>query len=107
MQLFEREDPSVVVERPPLKSFMTESSFAPVDVNSSELLQQKISSIITSFVDRLLLESRIPCLLTITYRHSYEKPVSKSFKFPKLNILRCLLPAQTLQARYKKRIGEG
>lgn len=82
------EDPSVVVERPPLKSFMTESSFAPVDVNSSELLQQKISSIITSFVDRLLLESRIPCLLTITYRHSYEKPVSKSFKFPKLNIFK-------------------
>ena len=102
------EDPSVVVERPPLKSFMTESSFAPVDVNSSELLLQKISSIISSFVDRLLIESRIPCLLTITYRHSYEKPVSKSLKFPKLNIFKDVCyPLKLLQARYKEKDRRG
>ena len=85
-------DSSRVAERPPIKSLLSEQSFAPIDnVTQNRLLQRKVKEIVALFMDRLLLlENRIPTNFTVKFRHLYNQVLSKSKPFPKLYLFKTL-----------------
>ncbi len=85
-------DTSRVAERPPIKSLLSEQSFAPIDnVTQTRLLQRKVKEMVALFIDRLLLlENRIPTNFTVKFRHLYNQVLSKSRPFPKLHLFKNL-----------------
>ena len=84
------QDSSNVVNRPPIKSLLSEQSFAPIDmIKQNNILQQKVNELVSLFIDRLLLlENRIPTLFIIKFRHLYDQIISKSKPFPKLHLFK-------------------
>eukprot|EP00943_MAST-04B_sp_MAST-4B-sp1_P001377 g1377.t1 len=79
-------DSSRVAERPPIKSLLSEQSFAPIDnVTQNRLLQRKVKEIVALFMDRLLLlENRIPTNFTVKFRHLYNQQLFLPLRqFPK------------------------